>query len=65
MVPVFYNPQDLGPVGDDGNRVILIAFDDQYGSRFDVGPHTSRMEFYWKRTRFRHLGIPRWRRHLD
>ena len=44
MVPVFYNPQDLGPVGDDGNRVILIAFDDQYGSRFDVGPHSDTVE---------------------
>jgi len=36
MVPVYFNPQDLAPADQDGNRVILAAFNDVYGSQFDV-----------------------------
>lgn len=39
-VPVFYDPTTLAPPAQDGNRVILAAFADSYGSRFDlVGAH--------------------------
>lgn len=36
MVPVYFNPQDLAPADQDGNRVILAAFNDSYGAQFDV-----------------------------
>lgn len=38
MVPVYFNPQNLAPPADDGNRVIVAAFTDSYGAQFDVGP---------------------------
>ncbi len=44
MVPVFFNPDDLGPAAQDGNRVVLITFDDQYGSAFDIGPRSDTVE---------------------
>lgn len=44
MVPVFFNPAQLGPAEQDGNRVVLIAFTDQYGAEFDVGPHSDTVE---------------------
>lgn len=37
-VPVYFNPADLGPASNDGNRVVLVAFNDQYGQNFDVAP---------------------------
>lgn len=37
-IPVYYNPVNLSPAGEDGNRVILIAFADQYGAEFNIGP---------------------------
>jgi hypothetical protein len=40
MVPVYFNPNTLGAPENDGNRVILAEFNDQYGARFDVGPLT-------------------------
>ena len=36
MVPVYFNPQDLAPADQDGNRVIIAAFNDSYGDQFDV-----------------------------
>ena len=39
MVPVYFNPADLGPAADDGNRVLLVGFTDDYGDgAFGVGP---------------------------
>lgn len=38
MVPVYFNPEDLAPADQDGNRVILAAFGDAYGDQFDVTP---------------------------
>jgi len=38
MVPVYFNPEDLAPADQDGNRVILAAFGDAYGEQFDVTP---------------------------
>jgi plastocyanin len=37
-VPVYFNPQTLGPASNDGNRVVLVAFNDQYGANFDLAP---------------------------
>jgi plastocyanin len=37
-VPVYLNPTQLGPAANDGNRVVLIAFNDQYGQNFDIAP---------------------------
>jgi plastocyanin len=37
-VPVYFNPATLGPASNDGNRIALIAFNDQYGQNFDVAP---------------------------
>lgn len=36
MVPTYFNPQDLAPPAQDGNRVIVAAFNDAYGAEFDV-----------------------------
>lgn len=44
LVPVFFNPAELGPADQDGNRVVLIAFTDRYGDEFDVGPHRDTVE---------------------
>lgn len=44
IVPLFFNPTQLGPVENDGNRVVLVAFRDEYGSRFDVASHTDTMD---------------------
>lgn len=44
MVPVFYNPEQLAPARDDGNRVILAAFADQYGDRFELAPASTGAE---------------------
>jgi hypothetical protein len=38
MVPAYFNPTMLAPPANDGNRVIVAAFADRYGSRFDVAP---------------------------
>lgn len=35
-VPVYYNPTDLGPPEDDGNRIFLVAFVDSYDGEFGV-----------------------------
>ncbi|MBM4265035.1 MAG: hypothetical protein FJ144_00245 [Deltaproteobacteria bacterium] len=40
LVPAYYDPETLDPPEKDGNRVILAAFVDRYGSRFDLGPNT-------------------------
>jgi len=40
MIPTYYNPTTLDPPESDGNRVTLIAFNDQYGSEFDVTAHS-------------------------
>jgi hypothetical protein len=37
---VYFNPNTLGAPENDGNRVILAEFNDQYGARFDVAPLT-------------------------
>jgi len=36
MVPAYFNPSDLAPPDDDGNRVIIAAFSDAYGVEFNV-----------------------------
>jgi hypothetical protein len=36
VVPVYFNPQTLAPPDNDGNRVVLVTFDDQYGTPFEV-----------------------------
>jgi hypothetical protein len=36
MVPVYYNPSTLAPPEDDGNRVIIAAFNDSYGDEYNV-----------------------------
>lgn len=38
MVPVHFNPQTLAPAAQDGNRVVLAAFADQYGASFELAP---------------------------
>ena len=35
MVPTYYNPTTLDPPEDDGNRVILVSFVDDYRPQFD------------------------------
>lgn len=40
MIPTYYNPGQLDPPESDGNRVILIAFEDRYGESFEVTPHS-------------------------
>lgn len=39
-VPVHFNPQTLAQASDDGNRIVLASFTDQYGAQFDVAPAT-------------------------
>lgn len=36
VVPVYFNPQTLAPPDNDGNRVVLVTFDDQYGTPFEI-----------------------------
>lgn len=36
MVPAYFNPQDLAPAAQDGNRVVIAAFNDVYGAAFGV-----------------------------
>jgi hypothetical protein len=36
VVPVYFNPQTLAPPDQDGNRVILVTFADDYGTPFEV-----------------------------
>jgi len=36
MVPTYFNPSDLAPPANDGNRVIIAAFNDSYGAEFNV-----------------------------
>jgi hypothetical protein len=36
MVPAYFNPQDLAPANQDGNRVVVAAFNDSYGAEFNV-----------------------------
>lgn len=38
MVPVYFNPADLGPPEDDGNRVLIVAFADDYDGAFGISP---------------------------
>jgi hypothetical protein len=38
MVPVFFNPNSLGAPENDGNRVILAAFNDVYTPSFGLTP---------------------------
>src|SRR5262245_61357089 len=48
MAPVYFNPQTLAPASDDGNRIILVAFNDRYGQTFDIEPlsETFRVSFF-------------------
>jgi hypothetical protein len=36
MVPTYFNPQDLAPADQDGNRVVVAAFNDVYGAAFGI-----------------------------
>lgn len=38
MVPVYFNPAELGPPENDGNRILLMAFADDYDGGFGVSP---------------------------
>jgi len=40
MVPTYFDPATLGPPEYDGNRILLAAFEDQYGTPFNLGPLT-------------------------
>lgn len=41
-IPTYFDPTTLDPPENDGNRVILITFEDSYGSRYDpVSPSGS------------------------
>lgn len=40
VIPVYFNPQDLEPPERDGNRVLLAAFEDVYGSPFRLTART-------------------------
>lgn len=44
MVPVFFNPQQLAPPDQDGNRIVLVGFDDRYGDRFELEAHAPRID---------------------
>jgi hypothetical protein len=37
-IPAYFNPDTLSPPENDGNRVLIAAFTDQYGVPFNVGP---------------------------
>src|SRR5262249_51868413 len=37
-IPVYFAPASLGPVENDGNRVVVAAFADQYGAGFALAP---------------------------
>lgn len=37
-IPVYFSPPTLGPVENDGNRVVLAAFADRYQGGFAVAP---------------------------
>lgn len=36
LVPTYFNPQNLGDGGQEGNRLVLVAFEDDYGPPFAV-----------------------------
>ncbi len=40
MIPTYFNPADLAPAVDDGNRIFLAAFDDEYpdGGAYTLSP---------------------------
>ncbi|MBM4245218.1 MAG: hypothetical protein FJ148_15620 [Deltaproteobacteria bacterium] len=40
-IPAYFNPDTLSSPQNDGNRVLLAAFTDQYGVPFDVDPLTT------------------------
>lgn len=37
-IPVYFNPADLAPPENDGNRVLLAAFADDYDGAFGISP---------------------------
>jgi hypothetical protein len=46
MIPTHYDPGDLNPPEEDGNRVVLIAFEDRYGGTagFRIGPPATALD---------------------
>ncbi|MEK7649609.1 MAG: MopE-related protein [Patescibacteria group bacterium] len=44
VIPAHYNPQDLGPVEFDGNRVVIAVFRDVYDGGFRLAPQFERFE---------------------
>ena len=42
VIPAYYNPQDLGAVEFDGNRVVLAVFRERYDNGFRLVPHFER-----------------------
>ncbi len=38
MIPVYFNPADLAPPENDGNRVLLVAFGDDYDGAYGLSP---------------------------
>ncbi|MBS4052218.1 MAG: putative metal-binding motif-containing protein [Methylomonas sp.] len=42
VIPAHYNPQDLGAVEFDGNRVVLAVFRERYDVGFQLVPHFER-----------------------
>ncbi|MBM4267484.1 MAG: hypothetical protein FJ144_12870 [Deltaproteobacteria bacterium] len=40
VVPTYFDPSTLGPPENDGNRILLAAFDDQYGVPFGISART-------------------------
>ena len=47
MHPLYYNPNDLAPAEIDGNRVILVVFDERYDSGFHLIPRFERFKAYF------------------
>jgi hypothetical protein len=43
VIPAHYNPQDLGAVEFDGNRVVLAVFRERYDAGFQLVPHFERL----------------------
>lgn len=51
VVPVYFNPADLGPPENDGNRVLLAAFADDYDGAYGLSPvSTSAVASYFNAT---------------
>jgi hypothetical protein len=41
LIPVYYNPTQLDAPENDGNRVILVSFNDTYEGRFGLAPRST------------------------